>query len=92
MQVLKGIPVNEFMGTIGIISAALGMSCEDCHDAGDENRSAYAQDKSRKQMARVMISMMADRQGVRISRSPGSDLLDLLIAVARALAEPPDLA
>ena len=35
IQVLKGIPVNEFMGTMGVFSAALGMSCEDCHAAGD---------------------------------------------------------
>jgi outer membrane lipoprotein-sorting protein len=59
VQVLKGIPVNEFMGTMGIFSAALGMSCEDCHAAGDENWSVYATDSPRKQMARVMITMMA---------------------------------
>ena len=26
VQVLRGIPVNEFMGTMGIFSASLGMS------------------------------------------------------------------
>ena len=26
IQVLKGIPVNEFMGTMGVFSAALGMA------------------------------------------------------------------
>ena len=35
VQVLRGIPVNDFMGTMGIFSAALGMSCEDCHRSGD---------------------------------------------------------
>src|SRR6266536_2990791 len=35
VQVLKGIPVDEFMGTMGIFSAALGLSCEDCHAAND---------------------------------------------------------
>ena len=35
VQVLKGISVNEFMGTMGVFSAALGMSCEDCHAADD---------------------------------------------------------
>ena len=44
VQVLKGIPVNEFMGTMGIFSAALGMSCEDCHAAGDADWSVYATD------------------------------------------------
>src|SRR5262249_35239959 len=31
VQVLKGIPVDEFMGTMGIFSAALGMCCLECH-------------------------------------------------------------
>jgi hypothetical protein len=57
--VLKGIPVNEFMGTMGIFSAALGMSCEDCHAAGDADWSVYAKDSPRKQMARVKATMMA---------------------------------
>jgi outer membrane lipoprotein-sorting protein len=59
VQVLKGIPVNEFMGTMGVFSAALGMSCEDCHAAGDADWSVYATDSPRKQMARVMVTMMA---------------------------------
>src|SRR5215468_6068192 len=59
VQVLRGITVNEFMGTMGIFSASLGMSCEDCHAAGDADWSVYATDSPRKQMARVMITMMA---------------------------------
>ncbi|HKE87207.1 MAG TPA: photosynthetic reaction center cytochrome c subunit family protein [Vicinamibacterales bacterium] len=59
VQVLKGIPVNEFMGTMGVFSAALGMSCEDCHAAGDADWSVYAKDSPRKLMARVMVTMMA---------------------------------
>src|SRR5258706_3235109 len=31
VQLLKGIPVDEFMGTIGLFSAALGMCCLECH-------------------------------------------------------------
>ena len=27
IQVLKGIPVDQFMGTMGFFSAALGMNC-----------------------------------------------------------------
>lgn len=59
VQVLKGIPVNEFMGTMGVFSAALGMSCEDCHGAGDADWGVYAKDSARKQMTRVMVLMMA---------------------------------
>ena len=60
VRVLKGIPVDEFMGTMGIFSAALGMSCEDCHSASDEKWENYALDTSpRKTTARRMIQMMA---------------------------------
>ena len=59
VQVLKNLPVNDFMGTMGLFSAALGMSCEDCHRAGDTSWAAYAVDNPRKQMARSMIVMMA---------------------------------
>jgi hypothetical protein len=31
IQVLKGIPVDEFMGTMGLFSAALNVCCGDCH-------------------------------------------------------------
>ncbi len=59
VRVLKGIPVDEFMGTMGIFSAALGMSCEDCHSASDEKWENYALDVSpRKTTARRMIQMM----------------------------------
>ena len=59
VQVLRGIPVNEFMGTMGIFSAALGMSCEDCHRSGDTSWANYATESPRKQMARAMVTMMA---------------------------------
>jgi hypothetical protein len=59
VQVLKGIPVNDFMGTMGIFSAALGMSCEDCHRSGDSSWANYAADSPRKQVARSMVVMMA---------------------------------
>src|SRR6185369_5133055 len=35
VQVMKGIPVDQFMATMGFFSASLGMSCEDCHMADD---------------------------------------------------------
>jgi len=44
---------------MGVFSAALGMSCEDCHSAGDASWAVYATDSPRKQMARVMVLMMA---------------------------------
>jgi photosynthetic reaction center cytochrome c subunit len=60
VQVLKGISVGEFMGTMGVFSAALGMSCEDCHAADDSSWENYAIDTSpKKQTARRMVQMMA---------------------------------
>jgi len=59
IQVLRGIPVSEFMGTMGFFSAALSMNCTDCHvteSAGDWNR--YADDTPLKQTARRMVVMM----------------------------------
>jgi hypothetical protein len=61
ITVLRGIPVDEFMGTMGVFSAALGLSCEDCHTASSNDWANYAQDVSpRKAMARQMVRMMAD--------------------------------
>jgi photosynthetic reaction center cytochrome c subunit len=60
IRVLRGIPVDEFMGTMGVFSAALGMSCEDCHSASDTTWDNYALDTSpRKVMARRMVQMMS---------------------------------
>jgi photosynthetic reaction center cytochrome c subunit len=59
IQVLRGIPVNEFMGTMGFFAASLSMNCTDCHvteSAGDWNR--YADDTPLKQTARRMVVMM----------------------------------
>ena len=58
IQVLRGIPVNEFMGTMGFFSASLGMTCTDCHvdeSAGSWDR--YADDTPLKQTARRMVLM-----------------------------------
>jgi hypothetical protein len=54
--VLKGIPVNQFMETMGFFSAALGYNCTNCH--GTEvlgNWEKYANDTPVKQTARRMV-------------------------------------
>ena len=58
VQVLRGTTVQEFMGAMGNFSAALGMSCEDCHKADDRNWDGFAAENPRKQMARRMVLMM----------------------------------
>ncbi len=61
VQVLRGIPVDEFMSTMGVFSAALGMSCEDCHASNDSTWANYALDTSpKKRTARRMAAMMAN--------------------------------
>ena len=60
VQVLKGIPVDQFMGTMGFFSAALGMNCTDCHvDESGGNWAKYADDNPRKQTARRMMLMVS---------------------------------
>ncbi|MEQ1909301.1 MAG: photosynthetic reaction center cytochrome c subunit family protein [Vicinamibacterales bacterium] len=59
VQVMKGIPVDQFMATMGFFSASLGMSCGDCHAADDRNWDGFAVDNPRKRTTRRMITMMA---------------------------------
>jgi hypothetical protein len=59
VKALKGIPVDEFMGTMGIFSAALGISCENCHSLSDKSWADYANDTTqKKRTARAMVVMM----------------------------------
>jgi len=60
IQVLRGIPVDEFMGTMGFFSASLGLNCTGCHgEESNSNLAAYANDMNPlKQTARRMIVMM----------------------------------
>lgn len=59
VQILRGIPVDEFMETMGFFSAATGLNCQDCHvgeSAGDWAK--YADETRRKATARRMIAMV----------------------------------
>jgi outer membrane lipoprotein-sorting protein len=59
VQVLRGLTVDEFMGTMGFIAASLSMNCIDCHSveaASDVTK--YAVDTPVKQTARKMILMV----------------------------------
>lgn len=59
VRVLKGIPVDQFMATMGFFSASLGETCTDCHSAeSGGNWDKYADDNPRKNTARGMIGMM----------------------------------
>ncbi len=59
IRALKGIPVDQFMATMGFFSASLGETCTDCHSAeSGGNWDKYADDNPRKNKARGMIAMM----------------------------------
>jgi hypothetical protein len=59
VQVLKGIPVNQFMETMGFFSAALGYNCTNCHgDAVLGNWEKYADDIPVKRTARRMVQVV----------------------------------
>src|SRR5262245_44800343 len=60
VQVLKGIPVDEFMDTMGFISASLTLNCVECHTPDAETSWAnYADDTPRKLTTRRMMRMVA---------------------------------
>src|SRR5262244_3026039 len=54
IQVLKGIPVDEFMGTMGLFSAALSVCCGDCHTGAGTSNPKWDADPPRKIVARRM--------------------------------------
>ena len=60
VTVLKGIPVDEFMNTMGFISASTNYNCFDCHvePKAEGDWSVYAQETPRKATARRMILMV----------------------------------
>jgi len=59
VQILKGIPVDEFMDTMGMFAAALSLNCVDCHtpeSVGTWER--FADETSLKRTARRMMLMV----------------------------------
>lgn len=59
VQVLKGIPVDEFMLTMGFYATATGLNCTDCHvEESGGSWARYADDNALKMQARRMQVMM----------------------------------
>lgn len=101
VQVLRGIPVNQFMETMGFFAASLSMNCTDCHtkESGG-NWALYAQDTPLKQTARRMVVMMnainkADFGGARMvtcyTCHRGVERPDVTPSLAAQYGEPPVL-
>ena len=59
VRVLKGIPVDEFLDTMGMFAAATGLNCTDCHvDESGGSWVRYADDTQLKTTSRAMVSIM----------------------------------
>jgi photosynthetic reaction center cytochrome c subunit len=58
IQVLKGIPVDDFMGTMGLMSAALGFDCSECHANAGTDKVDWAADTPNKLISRRMVEMV----------------------------------
>jgi hypothetical protein len=58
IQVLKGIPVDDFMGTMGLMAASLGFCCSDCHMGAGTDKVVWEADTPRKRTARRMVTMV----------------------------------
>jgi hypothetical protein len=59
VRLLKGIPVDEFMDTMGFFSASTNLNCVDCHGAASGGDWAhYADETPMKATARRMILLM----------------------------------
>ena len=59
IQVLKGVPADQFLASMGFISNALAVNCTYCHlGEGGGGWEEYARDNDKKVMARRMMQMM----------------------------------
>jgi Photosynthetic reaction centre cytochrome C subunit len=59
VQVLKGIPLDDFMGTMGVMTGSLGFDCSECHTGAGTDTVNWAEDTPRKVLARKMVRMVA---------------------------------
>jgi photosynthetic reaction center cytochrome c subunit len=59
IQVLKGISVDDFMGSMGVMSASLGFCCSECHTGAGTDTVKWDVDTPNKITARKMVLMVA---------------------------------
>src|SRR6185295_11393360 len=63
IQVLKGIPVDEFMGTMGVFTTSLSLCCGNCHTGAGTSNPKWEDDTGSpqtalKRTARAMVTMV----------------------------------
>jgi len=96
---LKGIPVREFMNTMGFFAASLAFNCTDCHGGASASDWAnYALDTPLKNRARQMIRMVKAINEANFGGRPfvtcytchrGSQKPKVIPSLAQQYGEPP---
>jgi photosynthetic reaction center cytochrome c subunit len=56
---LKGLTVSDFLGAMGVMAAALGYDCADCHIGAGSDKVNWEFDTPKKKTARRMVEMVA---------------------------------
>ena len=67
IQVMKGVPVDDFLGSMGIMCAALGFDCSDCHTGAGTEKVDWAADTPEKMRARTMVQMMQTQREIMMA-------------------------
>jgi hypothetical protein len=57
---LKVLTPSDFLGAMGVVSAALGYDCADCHPAAGTDKVDWVFDTPKKKRARLMIEMVGN--------------------------------
>jgi hypothetical protein len=57
---LKELSVDDFIASMGLISADLGLDCADCHPGAGTDKADFVVDTARKRTARRMVEMVAN--------------------------------
>ena len=97
---LRGIPVKEFMETMGFFAASLSLNCTDCHgEASGSSWARYADDTPLKQASRRMIQMVNTINKTNFGGAPfvtcytchrGSQRPKRIPSLAQQYSTPPD--
>ena len=56
---LKGLTTADFLGAMGVMAAALGYDCADCHPSAGSDKVDWVIDTPKKKTARKMVEMVA---------------------------------